>query len=168
VACAGAARYVPFLTVLLGSNIEMLNREYIKKTLKTFGIRPTKARILICEALMMIGQPVSHGDLQTNVLLSEINRVTLYRSLNVLVEAGIVHKVLGIDGRWYFCIHELDEPGCPGGHPHFYCLKCGNMKCLRGDKLPFVEVPPGCHVEGKQLLVYGICEKCFKETKEFN
>ena len=102
-------------------------REDIKATLKLFGLRPTKARILVCEVLMKAGCPVSHGELQADERLKEINRVTLYRTLNALVEAGLVHKVLGVDSCWYFCLHETDQPGCPGDHPHFYCLECGCM-----------------------------------------
>ena len=135
-------------------------REDIKATLKLFGLRPTKARILVCEVLMKAGCPVSHGELQADERLKEINRVTLYRTLNALVEAGLVHKVLGVDSCWYFCLHETDQPGCPGDHPHFYCLECGRMECLKECRLPFIEVPRGYHVEGKQLLVYGICSKC--------
>jgi len=132
----------------------------IRNTLKLFNIRPTKARVLICEILMKEGRPISHGDLQTNDSLKEINRVTLYRALNALVDAGLVHKVLGVDGCWYFCLHETEKPGCPGDHPHFYCLKCGSMECLKEYNLPFIEVPKGYLVEGKQMLVYGVCGKC--------
>ena len=135
-------------------------REDIKATLKLFGLRPTKARILVCEVLMKACCPVSHGELQADERLKEINRVTLYRTLNALEGAGLVHKVLGVDSCWYFCLHETDQPGCPGDHPHFYCLECGRMECLKECKLPFIEVPRGYHFEGKQLLVYGICGKC--------
>ena len=135
-------------------------REDIKATLKVFGLRPTKARILVCEVLMKASCPVSHGELQADERLKEINRVTLYRTLNALEGAGLVHKVLGVDSCWYFCLHETDQPGCPGDHPHFYCLECGRMECLKEYRLPFIEVPRGYHVEGKQLLVYGICSKC--------
>ena len=135
-------------------------REDIKATLKVFGLRPTKARILVCEVLMKAGCPVSHGELQADERLKEINRVTLYRTLNALEGAGLVHKVPGVDSCWYFCLHETNQSGCPGDHPHFYCLECGRMECLKEHRLPFIEVPCGYHVEGKQLLVYGICSKC--------
>jgi Fur family ferric uptake transcriptional regulator/Fur family zinc uptake transcriptional regulator len=57
-------------------------------------------------------------------------------------------------------MHDPFRPGCPGNHPHFLCRVCGRMSCLSEQTLPRVEVPEGAEVEGKQLLVFGVCAEC--------
>jgi len=52
------------------------------------------------------------------------------------------------------------EGRCPGGHPHFLCLQCGAMTCLADQGMPYLRVPEGAEVRGKQLLIYGICPSC--------
>jgi Fur family ferric uptake transcriptional regulator/Fur family zinc uptake transcriptional regulator len=94
------------------------------------------------------------------------DRVTLYRVLEALRGAGIVHQVQGLDGVWRFCAHDPDRPGCPGDHPHFLCLACGRMICLVGQSLQRVDVPGGCSVEGKQCVVYGRCADCSGKKEE--
>lgn len=94
-----------------------------------------------------------------------MDRVTIYRTLSTLKEAGIVHSVQGIDGVWRYRAHDPDQGGCPGNHPHFICLSCKTMLCLNGQKLPNVSVPEGFSVTGKRLLVYGLCRECRANKK---
>ncbi|MDR1622948.1 MAG: transcriptional repressor, partial [Synergistaceae bacterium] len=68
--------------------------------------------------------------------------------------------VQGTDGIVRFCLREPSGGGCVGNHPHFLCRKCGRMICLPGQSLPYVEVSEGTVVEGKQLLVFGLCSRC--------
>jgi Fur family ferric uptake transcriptional regulator/Fur family zinc uptake transcriptional regulator len=131
--------------------------------LRQAGARVTAARVRVLAALLRAGCPVSQQELarltrQTG--LADCDRVTLYRTLNRLREAGLAHAVEGVDGSWRFCAHSPDTPGCPGNHPHFLCLSCGTMICLTAQRLPRVEVPPGSVVQGKQLVVYGRCGPC--------
>lgn len=128
--------------------------------LKEAGVRATQVRLRVLEALLRAGCPVSHPDLARLPELEGCDRVTLYRTLNRLRDAGLVHTVQGIDGTWRYCAYSPAGGGCPGDHPHFLCRQCGRMICLTGQKLPHVEVPAGLRVQGKQLVVYGLCGTC--------
>ncbi|MBL3592013.1 MAG: transcriptional repressor [Synergistaceae bacterium] len=136
-----------------------------KRYLKEVGLRATKARLTTLKLLYERGRPLSHGEIQEG-LGEGLDRVTLYRTLASLERAGLVHRVQGTDGAWRFCAHRPDQAGCPGNHPHFLCLQCGAMVCLTGQPLPHVDVPPGCSVSGKQLVVYGLCPSCREREKE--
>ena len=77
-----------------------------------------------------------------------------------LQEAGLVHRVQDQDGAWRFCAHARNGKGCPGGHAHFHCTRCGRMRCLTDQALPWVTVSEDEQVTGKQLVVYGLCSAC--------
>lgn len=130
--------------------------------LKHAGVRITRWREVVLGLLLESGSPMSHAEI--NAALAEpLDKVTLYRTLQTLTEAGIVHQVQGLDGAWRFCAHDIKAEGCPGGHPHFLCLECGKMTCFSDQNIPRVEVPQGVKVEGKQLVVYGRCADCARD-----
>jgi Fur family ferric uptake transcriptional regulator/Fur family zinc uptake transcriptional regulator len=128
--------------------------------LRWAGVRATRVRLQILGALIRLGYPISQPDLARLPQLKACDRVTLYRTLNLLRNSGLAHNVQGIDGTWRFCAHEPDAAGCPGDHPHFLCRRCGRMICLTGQRLPHVDVPPNVQVRGKQLVAYGLCGAC--------
>ena len=128
--------------------------------LKERGIRPTELRKEALRILFGAGRPLSWKDTFTRFTGKRVNKVSLYRTLSLLEEKGLVHKILGTDGAWHYCAHLVDGKKCPGNHPHFLCLACGRMICLSDQALPTVQVPEGCVVEGKQLLAYGHCPSC--------
>ena len=130
-----------------------------KKILSDAGLRTTRQRELVLDLLFRRGEPLSHGEILMGIE-EHLDRVTLYRTLETLKKAGIVHQVQGIDGVWRFCAHEQGAEGCPGDHAHFLCTSCGAMICLTDQKMPRVEVPEGVQVEGKQMVVYGLCPEC--------
>jgi hypothetical protein len=76
-----------------------------------------------------------------------------------------VHSVQGIDRTLRYFINPAEKHGCPGGHPHFLCLRCRGMSCLSDQGIAVVRVPPGAEVRGKQLLVYGVCPSCASSNR---
>lgn len=132
--------------------------EVLKSALRDAGLKITPMRLEILEFLVRTERPLSHAEVLAHI--PHLDRVTLYRTLSSFVETDIAHQVQGLDGMWRFCAHTKQEGRCPGNHPHFLCTACGKMTCLLDQNLPRVDVPEGCGVEGKQLVVYGTCESC--------
>jgi Fur family ferric uptake transcriptional regulator len=128
--------------------------------LRAARLRRTPARVAVLAQIEALAQPVTHGDLRGQTELAAVDDVTLYRTLAALVEAGLVHRVHGIDGAWRYCAQPRDVTGCPGNHAHFLCTACGSMSCLLAQAMPRVEVPAGNTVEGRHFLVYGRCGAC--------
>jgi Fur family ferric uptake transcriptional regulator/Fur family zinc uptake transcriptional regulator len=96
-------------------------------------------------------------------MISKLDRVTLYRTLENFVENEVAHQIKGTDGVWRFCVHKPSQDGCQGNHPHFLCNVCGKMICLTDNKLVRVDVPEGYEVDGKQFVIYGKCSTCAYE-----
>lgn len=138
----------------------------VETLLARAGLRITPVRREVLAALNRAGYPLSQPELAALPDLAGFDRVTLYRTLSRLKEAGLVHAVQGMDGSWRFCAQPPPSRGCPGNHPHFLCLGCGRMRCLTGQRLPHVRVPQDVEVQGKQLVVYGLCGDCAARERE--
>jgi Fur family ferric uptake transcriptional regulator/Fur family zinc uptake transcriptional regulator len=125
-------------------------------------MKNTVLRRRVLELLFERQEPMSHSEIFEALATSgeKLDRVTLYRTLSAFSEARIVHEVQGTDGAVRFCLHESSRGGCLGNHPHFLCRRCGRMSCLSDQPLPYIEVPAGTLVEGKQLLIFGLCPQC--------
>lgn len=137
--------------------------EGLKGILRDAGLKITPVRLEILQFLARAARPLSHADILAHI--PHLDRVTLYRTLASFADADIAHQVQGLDGTWRFCAHARRGERCPGNHPHFLCTSCGRMVCLLDQRMPRVDVPEGYGVEGKQFVVYGICEEC-REAKD--
>ncbi len=124
--------------------------------LRRAGLRSTPARVAVLECVESLGRPATHAELQG---LLELDKVTLYRTLDALAEAELVHRVLGVDGVWRHCAQPKTE-GCPGNHAHFQCTACGAVICLLDQPIPHVQVPEGAVVQARTLLAWGLCPDC--------
>ena len=133
-----------------------------QKLLREKSMRVTPLRREVLELLLEKREPLSHTEIFERLAAAGRvpDRVTLYRMLSAFSDAQLVHQIQGTDGTVRFCLHEPFHAGCPGNHPHFLCRTCGRMSCLSEQPLPRVEVPEGTLIEGKQLLLFGVCAEC--------
>ena len=136
--------------------------------LREKGMKVTSLRLEVLKLFLERQEPLSHAAVFEHLSTSgrKPDRVTLYRVLSAFSDAQIVHEVQGVDGPVRFCLHGPFMERCPGDHPHFLCQECGRMLCLSGQLLPRVEVPEGAFVEGKQLLIFGLCPQCAQRAGE--
>ncbi len=90
-----------------------------------------------------------------------INRVTVYRILDTLVQHGLVNRLSG-GGR--ACFYGLAPNAHHAPHPHFFCRKCGQMDCLRPGSIDLdMKALKGVftgQIENVQVRVDGVCTKC--------
>jgi Fur family ferric uptake transcriptional regulator len=130
--------------------------------LEAVGLSPTPNRVNILSLVGGNNSPLSARDifriLRRN---SAINRVTVYRILELLVEKGLVERMSSGGRSFHFGIapNENHRP-----HPHFYCRRCGALECLRPEALPIDLRPlentyPG-RIEHVAVRVDGICKTC--------
>ena len=124
-------------------------------------IRKTKSVEVLLKEFEKDSAAISVIEL-VNKLSLEMNKTTIYRVLNKLEEDGVLHSFLGADGNKLYAKCN----GCSGSahhdlHPHFQCLKCGKVDCLTIElKIPEI---PNRKIISSQLLIQGICNKCFVE-----
>tara|TARA_A100000171_G_C2138101_1_gene152080 strand:+ start:3370 stop:3786 length:417 start_codon:yes stop_codon:yes gene_type:complete len=132
----------------------------LEENLKVHNIKPTAMRLLVLEYLMDKEAAISLTDMYTEFEKSD--RTTIYRTLKVFEENGIVHSIDDGTGvpKYALC---ADGCKCDIGrdlHLHFHCRICGQTKCLTSYKIPKVELPPKHIAEEANLVVKGVCNHC--------
>ncbi|MGD8367265.1 MAG: transcriptional repressor [Desulfobacterales bacterium] len=135
--------------------------------LRAAGLSPTTNRVNILALVGGHTNPLSARDI-FRILgrNSAINRVTVYRILELLVENGLVERMSGGGRSFHFGLapNENHRP-----HPHFYCRRCGALECLGPEALPFDIRPledsvPG-RIEHVAVRVDGICKTCLGQER---
>jgi Fur family ferric uptake transcriptional regulator len=132
--------------------------------LASVDLKVTENRLRVLEVVGNNSFPLSADDIfKTLERTSSINRVTVYRILDLMVDHDIVEK-LSTGGRAaYYGIAPNDnhQP-----HPHFYCKSCGQMDCLNPDSLnvdtdSLWKTFPG-RIDKIEVRVDGVCKNCVK------
>ena len=94
------------------------------------------------------------------------SRPTVYRTLNELVDAGLLRR-FQLDGR---AVYEHDY-GYPQ-HDHLYCVECRRLLEFHSDDLirlrDTVAREQGFHVTGHRLTITGICGSCSRSRRRKN
>jgi len=148
----------------------------LKARLKQSGLRITSVRLGVLQVLSR-----AKGGLDAQQVFDELNssttdRVTVYRTLNSLVEKRLAHRVDPGDRVYRFSLsastdaahaHEAD-------HPHFVCDSCGTVQCV--DDADVVISPRTPHtarspasgarrfkVTPQNVTLHGVCEDCDDE-----
>lgn len=100
------------------SNLE----RQVETRLREHDIRFTKGRRAVVDALSRASGPMSAGELDEE-LGAEVPLSSLYRTLAVLEDTGVVAHHLGAKGMTRF---ELAE-WLMGHHHHLVCIDCGSV-----------------------------------------
>lgn len=95
-----------------------------------------------------------------------INRVTVYRILDLLVEKRLLEKISAGDRSFRY---GLAPNANHSSHAHFYCTGCGRMECLSPGS-PLVDMAPlestfAGMVERVEIRLDGICETCLEQER---
>jgi Fur family ferric uptake transcriptional regulator len=131
--------------------------ERARSALRATGERVTPARLRVYVALLDSARALSHHELEAALGTgTPVDRVTLYRVLDWLVEQGFAHRVAGLDRVWRFSIaHESHA-----SRAHFQCNRCGKVICLGEAATNRVPLPRGFRSEAVELTVKGRCAEC--------
>lgn len=124
-------------------------------------MRQTRSRVAILEEFLRYDFALSQPDLEKS-LGTDFDRVTLYRTLTLFLEKGILHKVPGDEGatKYALCPDECNEEDHQHDHVHFKCSSCGQTLCMDDLKAPQYVLPNGYLLESTNLLIEGLCPQC--------
>ncbi|HYA01974.1 MAG TPA: Fur family transcriptional regulator [Syntrophobacteria bacterium] len=127
----------------------------------------TLNRVRILEIIGNSSRPLSAHEIFAKAKRGEnINRVTVYRILDLLVENRLVERISAGDRSFRY---GLAPNANHGRHAHFYCTGCGRMECLSPGS-PVVDMAslestiPGT-IERVEVRLDGICETCLDQAK---
>lgn len=127
--------------------------------LRAVKLRRTGARMSVLSALVDAGEPRSARQIAHMLGPDGPDRVTIYRVLDTLVAAGLVHRAfLQKRSCYYECADRCTVSQC---HPHFTCVECGRTYCLTEITIPMAESPyKGFTIRHQQVRFEGLCPAC--------
>lgn len=136
--------------------------------IKEKGIEPISNRVRVLELIGSNPTPMAAQDILTAFRRSEeINRVTIYRILDLLVEKGLVQR-LSSGGRGLIYGLSPNENHPP--HPHFRCKSCGVLQCMQPDTitLNILEIQRSFagEISNVEIRIDGTCGNCLKAAKK--
>jgi Fe2+ or Zn2+ uptake regulation protein len=129
-----------------------------EQVLQDQGMRLTKPRLQVLEAIVRGSDPFTAEDVEK--LAPKVGRATVYRSLKLLVEMGILCKVFLDNGspRYSFSAQEH--------HHHLVCVACGSVREFRQSVIEQVlaqlEILQAGTIMGHRMEVFVLCPACQK------
>lgn len=142
----------------------MCNQCNYQDLLNAADLDPTDNRLNVLEVIGSNSYPLSATDIfKTLERTGSINRVTVYRILDLLVVHKVVERI-STGGRAFYYGMAPNENHRP--HPHFYCKRCGQMDCLNPESLHVDSDALWKTFSGRidkvEVRVDGICKNCMK------
>lgn len=94
------------------------------------GLSVTSQRLAILRELGNVSTPISHPELAERLSDTGVDRVTVYRTLLTLTEAGLLVRTQLGDQVWRYGLPATTSESNHGRHPHLVCTTCGIVRCL--------------------------------------
>lgn len=137
----------------------MSSQDPLRERLRAAGLRATRSRVTVLEALQAQRSPTSHPEITELLSGDGWDRATLYRNLIDMTEAGLLRRVDLGDHVWRFEL--AGERHDDQAHPHFLCTACGDVSCLPALRLPAGGDLPRALREGQvSIQLRGLCDDC--------
>ena len=135
-----------------------------EELLSEADLKVTPNRVRVLEVVGNNRFPLSASDIYKILERNgAIDRVTVYRILDLLVENDVVERISTGGRAFYYGLAPNDNHK---PHAHFYCKNCGQMDCLNPeivmvDTKPLWKYYPG-QIEKVEVRVDGLCKNCGK------
>ena len=128
-----------------------MSRSEILAKFETHGILPTPQRMEVAEILLQEPQHLSADQIidELRIKGSNVSKATVYNSLNLFGERGLVKECLVDPERRFY-----DSTTSP--HHHFYNTDTGRLSDIPSDTIEVTglpELPAGTQLEGAELIV---------------
>jgi len=101
-----------------------VSAERIYTLLKEAGYRLTKPRQAVCGVLLDTQTPLSIEEIHAKLATRTINRVSIYRTVQLFCDLGVVRRLQFHEG---FARYELADT-FGSHHHHFVCNRCGRVE----------------------------------------
>lgn len=136
-------------------------KDAIKNILKRNQLSVTASREKILHLFLEEAGALAHGDIEKKAG-EKFDRVTVYRTLQVFVEKGIIHTIPTSDNsiRYALCKDDCAEGHHHDHHIHFVCSHCNNTYCLDDVVTPEIKLPSGYSSAHIEVVVEGTCKQC--------
>lgn len=94
--------------------------------------------------------------------LNDYNRITLYRTIKIFLEKGIIHEITlsGESSNYAICKEECNKDKHQHQHIHFKCRVCSIISCVEIDVFPKI-ILPEYKIEQLEIQAIGLCKNCY-------
>lgn len=146
-----------------------VDRDSFKKLLQDKGLKMTRQRLVVLETLA--ANPEHHltaEEIYERVKVGnpDIGLATVYRTVQLLFELGLIEKIHLDDGFVRYEIGALEKRESHRHH-HLICLRCGRVSAFQNDMLEALETGVkqalGFQVIDHEVKLYGYCKDCLKQ-----
>lgn len=133
--------------------------ETLREKLNERQLKATPTRMAVLRLIQKHEGAIPFSFLQEE--LENTDRITLFRTLNTLLDSGLVHKASFQNDETYYaqCPTSCSSVEHIHDHIHFKCTVCETVSCR--------QLPQGVKIEIPDLLVQkidinalGICNEC--------
>lgn len=130
----------------------------VRDRIQASGLRVTPVRLRVLQVLAQARAALSHAEIDAQ-LAAPLDRVTLYRTLDSFVSAGLAHKQVGAERVTRFA---LVDGADHSAHAHFTCDQCSTVYCMPAKPPRRAQLPEGFELAGAALHFHGACPACSK------
>lgn len=154
------------------SNPKPFDETWWKQRLRECNLRATGPRVEVVRVLASSPTPMTAQEVLDETARAgaaeSADRVTVYRTLSSLVEAGLAHRMDPGDRVWRFGLVRAcgDVAHEHNGHAHFVCDACGVMQCLDDATINVSLKGKGeqrLRIKQQDVFLHGTCESCQDE-----
>lgn len=125
-----------------------------KQLLNNNKLSITEGRLNILNIFLQSKVGLSETDIRDK-LQRKTDRATIYRTLKIFRETGIIHPVSAEGSATKYVLKKE-----PIEHLHFKCTKCGNITCLADIEISGYNLPSGYTQLESNFLIIGVCNEC--------
>lgn len=133
----------------------------ITKQLKSAGLKTTPLRESVLQLFSKQGKALNSHQIIA-ALDNTFDRVSVFRTINTFVQAGIIHAIPTTTDFVYYsiCGTECDVEKHRHKHIHFVCSQCGSIFCIQEIPPITISLPEHFVEIKKDIIVEGICKEC--------
>lgn len=146
----------------MSGKTRLLRDDDLRQLLVARGLRVTEQRMTVLRELAKLRIPTSHSELTERLAGDGMDRVTIYRNLLSLTEAGLLIKTQLGDNVWRFELRGSGKALHPE-HPHFVCTQCGVVTCLSQVRVKLSPAPGSTRSvvsSISEIVIKGQCTQC--------
>jgi Fur family ferric uptake transcriptional regulator len=135
-----------------------------QEILKQHVVKKTPARMAMIRALQSSSCPMSEAEIKEK--MSDLyDRVTFYRNVLTLVEAGIIHKIVADNTTIRYALNCCEHGHQHSAeHAHFFCENCHAVVCMKEIKIPEYNLPTGYKFADCDVIIKGTCGICTEKS----
>ena len=134
-------------------------RNNLVELLRERKLKATSTRLEVLSVISDYHKAIPFSQIKNT--LHDFDRVTLYRTIHVLMENGIIHKALIDEKETFFalCSNSCTEDYHKHKHIHFNCSSCQFVTCVQADR-PISFSILGHLIENFEIEATGLCQNC--------